>query len=473
MAGKPKRILVAGLASLFAAGAIFGYAGCTEVQAAEERSERGGITLTDQECQIFDRLYNKIIQIASNGGSTSDMLSGKRMTLSWTYEELGLNGPSDISGSTEAVNALRSSLNKVRDALVAECPYELYWFDKTTGYSYSYCNPKRNTNTVSVEITNIKFAVAQSYQLNGDVNKVSAVKAVTAERTVSYADEIVAKYSSASDYEKLAGYKNEICALADYDDTITEESGTPYGDAWQIVYVFDRNPDTRVVCEAYAKAFQYLCDRTEFNDPEVQCRTVSGTMNGIIHMWNIVAMPDGENYIVDPTNCDEGTLLYSSGGVFLQGGTGDAVNGYQVMGYPYCYDENMITDYGIDSSALAIAPAAYVPKAGETNTVSGMLNSGNTAGTQDPSSEGASGSTDSTLPSEESDAQKNAQAQSADSKKNTVSKTSTAKTTRSTSGKTTLAPKTGDASGLLTWGVLLAAAGGAGAVLTAGRKRAD
>ena len=31
MAGRPKRILVVGLASLFAAGTVFGYAGCTAV----------------------------------------------------------------------------------------------------------------------------------------------------------------------------------------------------------------------------------------------------------------------------------------------------------------------------------------------------------------------------------------------------------------------------------------------------------
>lgn len=49
MAGRPKRILVAGLASLFAAGTVFGYVGSTAVQAAEERSERGGITLSDEE----------------------------------------------------------------------------------------------------------------------------------------------------------------------------------------------------------------------------------------------------------------------------------------------------------------------------------------------------------------------------------------------------------------------------------------
>src|SRR5699024_4822589 len=132
-------------------------------------------------------------------------------------------------------------------------------------------------------------------------------------------------------------------------------------DAWQIIYVFDQDPETKVVCEAYAKAFQYLCDQTEFDDQKIECCTVSGTMNGIVHMWNIVTMPDGKNYIVDPTNCDEGTLSALDGGIFLAGGTGDIVNGYQVMGYPYRYDENIIEDYGTGESVLALASAAYVP----------------------------------------------------------------------------------------------------------------
>ena len=203
-----------------------------------------------------------------------------------------------------------------------------------------------------------------------------------AERSVSYAQEIVDKYRNASDYDKLSGYKDEICSLADYDDTITENSVVPYGDAWQIIYVFDQDPETKVVCEAYAKAFQYLCDQTEFDDQKIECCTVSGTMNGIVHMWNIVTMPDGKNYIVDPTNCDEGTLSALDGGIFLAGGTGDIVNGYQVMGYPYRYDENIIEDYGTGESVLALASAAYVPGSEPEEETDGAGQ--DPAGTRDP-----------------------------------------------------------------------------------------
>ena len=164
----------------------------------------------------------------------------------------------------------------------------------------------------------------------------------------------------------------EICDLAVYDDTITENGTVPYGDPWQIMYVFDRNP------EAYAKAFQYLCDGTDFDSPWIECHTVSGVMNGIIHMWNIVTMPDGGNYIVDPTNCDEGTLYAPAGGIFLQGGTGDVVNGYQVLGYPYYYDDNIIQAFGT-GGVLAIASSAYASGTGAWDAGTAAQRSGQEA----------------------------------------------------------------------------------------------
>ena len=144
MAGRPKRILVVGLASLFAAGTVFGYAGCTAVQAAEERSERGGITLSDEECEIYDRLYDKIIKIASDGGSTSDMLSGKKMTMSWSYEELGLSSSaSDSSCRTEALHAFSPSLNKFSIPLSPRFLFYFTWFFKQPAFSSCFFIPSR------------------------------------------------------------------------------------------------------------------------------------------------------------------------------------------------------------------------------------------------------------------------------------------------------------------------------------------
>ena len=85
-----------------------------------------------------------------------------------------------------------------------------------------------------------------------------------------------------------------------------------YGDPWQMIHVFDNDPDTEVVCEGYSKAFQFLCDMTTFNRRKIESHLVTGLLGGSgatgagAHMWNVVHMDDRNNYLVDVTNCDDG-----------------------------------------------------------------------------------------------------------------------------------------------------------------------
>ena len=58
------------------------------------------------------------------------------------------------------------------------------------------------------------------------------------------------------DYGKLCYFRDAICSLTDYNHEAVADK--VYGDPWQLVWVFDGKPNTKVVCEGYAKAFQYL-----------------------------------------------------------------------------------------------------------------------------------------------------------------------------------------------------------------------
>ena len=101
-------------------------------------------------------------------------------------------------------------------------------------------------------------------------------------------------------------YKDQICALTTYNwDALGNPDPYYYGDPWQLIYVFDGNSNTNVVCEGYSKAFAYLCEKTNFADSSVNCYIVTGTMDGGPHMWNILRWSDGKNYLVDVTNCDD------------------------------------------------------------------------------------------------------------------------------------------------------------------------
>jgi hypothetical protein len=173
----------------------------------------------------------------------------------------------------------------------------------------------------------------------------------------------VNKYANVPDEEKLTAYKDAICELTEYNEKAAENAETPYGDPWQMIYVFDGDASTNVVCEGYAKAFQYLCDQSKFEDETVRCYTVSGTMysigadgiSGGAHMWNIVTL-GGENYLVDVTNSDEDTIGVN-GGLFLAEGRGNVRGGYTFYpdGYwtKYVYDAEMLELY--DASVLRLA----------------------------------------------------------------------------------------------------------------------
>ena len=160
---------------------------------------------------------------------------------------------------------------------------------------------------------------------------------------------IISQNEGKSDIEKLYSYKDTICDLTSYDHDAIYNYNTPYGDPWQLINVFDGDATTNVVCEGYSKAFQYLCDRTDFEDDIIECHTVTGTMTGGQgagnHMWNILHMDDARNYIADITNCDTGYHEY----LFLKGAeSGGSVS----SGYKYTNGWTDIT-YNYDSITLS------------------------------------------------------------------------------------------------------------------------
>jgi len=213
----------------------------------------------------------------------------------------------------------QEELNALVYALVYDYPYEMYWYDEYLGHTYVSFD----------EISTVfSFSVLDQYAAGEfivDLAKTSAAK-IAAEN----AKDIVDKYAAASDVQKLIGYKNDICELVAYDwDAYNDTMNglEPDQNAWQLIYVFDGDTATNVVCEGYAKAFQYLCDMTAF-DGDVYCYTVTGNMNGENHAWNLVHMSDGKVYLADITNVDSDNGNYINA-LFLAGyASGDMENGY-------------------------------------------------------------------------------------------------------------------------------------------------
>ena len=339
--------------------------------------------LTVELKDVEDALKGKIKEVAA-GKCTSTKFS---FTKTWTKTkaEWGITGEVISGGALtqQASEAIRAKLGL--DALMRkqllEMPYELYWYNKTKGVSMGYSvAPSGNDVTVrnltlsmNVSQDYAKFVSTTSYNpFEADIAKTRAAATAAAN-----ALNIVATNTGKTDYQKLVSYREYIKGAVSY-NTGAAGGGKPYGDPWQLIYVFDGNSATNVVCEGYAKAFQYLCDLTFQNqEGRPSSALVSGKMDGGDHMWNVVAI-GGRNYLVDVTNCDTGSIG-APDQLFLCGAA-EKVAGKQYTvtlwkNIVYVYDEKTVESYA--SEHLKLSPVAYDPNTVSTPSVRGVVKSYN------------------------------------------------------------------------------------------------
>ena len=305
----------------------------------------------------------------------------------YTAADLGVSAVVSDGAITDAGKAALKAkleaihLSRIVTALLFDCPAEFYWYEKTVG-------SKTNTTfgigasydsslgeyvlyfSDSSQIT-FSFAVAEDYAIDhaSGTYVVDSSVIETIQTALDHANTIIISHISETDYEKLVSYKDEICDAVSYNTTAGNHNYTyNYGNPWQIIWVFDEDASTNVVCEGYSKAFQFLCDGSDFNNEMIQSRIVSGTMTGGTgaggHMWNVVTMEDGKNYLVDVTNCDGGTIG-SPDKLFLVGdGNGSVSGGYSIdipgqYAISYEYDSSTLEAY--EESEIVLAAENYDP----------------------------------------------------------------------------------------------------------------
>ena len=306
-----------------------------------------GEMLSADEKVFYDALVPVIRQIA-NGQRSSGMISVGQPF----YDE----NSTLIRPDAEIVipEFTQEMFGRIIDALLADLPYEMYWYDKVTGCSLVGMGP------TGIDQLVFSFTVAEKYR-GGDAYSADTSITGAASNAAANAQAVIKKYASDSDYEKLLGYKNEICELVSYNQSAADGNiFTTDIDPWQLIYVFDGDTSTNVVCEGYSKAFMYLCDMSSFTG-DVECYTVMGSMNGGGHMWNIVSIDD-KNYLTDITNSDEGTVG-ADGSLFMAGAIGSADSGYTVGTTVYIYDYDMLALWEIgDNSILKMENTSYNPE---------------------------------------------------------------------------------------------------------------
>ena len=306
---------------------------------ASARSGRASLSGLNR--KLYDALVPMIREVAQ-GKRTSTMLKVDDVAAGlsdswWTAEQLGVSlDDKDLLGMTLLAKE-GFDQRRIMQALLADCPYDLYWFDKVTGgMRWSYVIMKQGgkarlssmTAKIAVAVDYSRTGVSGTFEVNDLPQRVSTA--------VANINSVIADNRGRDNLARLRAYANAICGRVAYNHDAAGNPNIPYGDPWQLVYIFDGDDSTNVVCEGYSKGFKYLCDLSDF-DGEVYVELMSGTIPAGNHMWNAVRMPDGRCYLVDLTNSEGGDACNEK--YFLKGCTDQTARSFTCGSLSYTYND--------------------------------------------------------------------------------------------------------------------------------------
>lgn len=393
---------------------------------------------------LYDLLKAEIVKVAAgNRESTIFRFTAADMGLkgkSWTAAELGVTVQKNASGQlTDATwdavwaplyraigHDREKSSSSIMDKLLVDCPYELYWFAKshegensaaahwTYHWSVRY-NESKGFQFSDDAYLDVEMIVAENYAKSADSEsyynyKIDTSLAKQAANVAANAKKIVDANKSLSDFAKLTAYRDAVCDAVSYDHEAANLGSEAYGNGpWQLIRVFDGDPSTNVVCEGYAKAFQYLCDLSDFSG-DVASYIITGDLidrsgSPGPHMWNHVRV-SGRYWLVDLTNCDvenvsRDWLFFKA--PYAQSGQGAnrvyafARNGQVALRYA-----NLENAYDAEE-VLILTEVDYSAIAGNSAATSGSATETPSGNTEAPSDSGAtpsdSGAADTETPS--------------------------------------------------------------------------
>lgn len=350
---------------------------------AETRS--GKEILTGLDLKLYEKLV-PLIQAVAAGTLTNTVLEVPAAEIvdcgPFSGEDLGVAAITNKASFDAAVSKLQEKLafttRSIVSALLADYPYDFYWFDKTTSYSIAgpqhldggidyYWDNESGENKLTVE-GNFKanFAVAKEYSATDEKGTYTLTADVSRVGTaITNAQNIANSHASKTPLARLDAYRQEICDLVEYNHDALENN-PPYGNPWQLIWVFDNDESTKVVCEGYSKAFKYLCDLSGFTN--IECILADGDMDGGTgagpHMWNVIRMDDNRNYLIDVTNCDGNSvgnpdklfMAYNPTGSYASGYVLSFENAGQTFNISYTYSNDCKNLFGEQALTLSSLP---------------------------------------------------------------------------------------------------------------------
>ena len=298
-----------------------------------------GYRLTGQDRAIYDCGAEAAEEIVTGQTDKSEFYIyldalGIDASAVYTAADLDVDYLLDTEGEVnpQVFESLNELINfrgdKVIECLFADYPMELYWADYDLRYALypdfdikgDYLWFTEDSLWFGIVVEN-QFRSVRDTENEEDLFTVDVDRITAAAEAAENAVSIIEAAPGDRDVDIITYYKDQIRSLSVYNHEAADTDGYSLIDRgpWALIYVFDGDPNTNVVCEGYTRAFQYLCDRTRFNDSQVCAYSVGGNMSDSdgtfsgAHAWNIVHMDDGRNYIADVTNTEDDDSLFLCG----------------------------------------------------------------------------------------------------------------------------------------------------------------
>ena len=217
-----------------------------------------GDYLAPAERAVYDALAVRIQDVAANGGKA--------------VFELDVTGKSvnfEILGTAEDgryIGKYCLDAEQIILSLQNDFPYDLYWYDLMRELSFGTKDGvpvgKEPGTVIPLKTLVFTFPVATAYQdASGEdpLNTVSAKAVKTAQAAKVNADAVI---QNVLDHQGEWSTEQQLRYCFSYikDSVSYDHSQSNNLNTWQMVWVFDEDNSTNVVCEGYAKAFKYLCD---------------------------------------------------------------------------------------------------------------------------------------------------------------------------------------------------------------------
>ena len=338
-------------------------------------SSYSGDNLTGLNKKMYENVKKTATLIASGAeNSTVVSLSTEEVGIDperyYSASELGVDEiVKDGSISKVAQEAILAkhgldvySIKDVLGAVRRDCPFEAYWMGLNyagDGYQYT-CIYSEGEYKLALALENSRLSIyitpSGDYQGATDYT-VDSTKINAVNSAIANIETVVSNASGKDDLGKLQYYSDQICNYTDYNLDVYNNGYTySYGDPWQLIYVFDGDSSTKVVCEGYSKAFAYLCEKSTFTTSSIKCYTADGNGGRVGnlggHMWNIVHWKDGVNYLVDVTFTDTDNKSF----FMILPESGNVNSGYNFkvgsQSYSYVYSDETKSQFQTDQITL-------------------------------------------------------------------------------------------------------------------------